>query len=140
MATRGSAARRRALLDEADAHPGHGVAQFLAAVECWEQGDLANAHRLAERVLVDDPHAFRMLIICADFYQRAGDRARTLEFAKRLLAARNPSRSIRRIASWLGAVFWVLRPSRSRVWRQRHMEEASTFDEWVNWAHRYVEG
>jgi hypothetical protein len=139
LAKRDRTARSHALMDEADAHPEHGVSQFVAAVNCWEEGDLANARRFAERVLRDDPHAFRMLVICVDYHQQAGDIPRAYELAKRLLAAENPARSIRRIAPFLGSLFWVFNPSRWRKWRLTNMQEADTFDAWVEWAQRYVQ-
>jgi hypothetical protein len=114
------------------------VAHHVAATTFWEHGDLATAYRFAERALRDEPDAFRMLVICIDYYQQAGDLPRTYELAKRLLAARNPARSTRRITPLISPLFWVFGPTRGRRWLRTNLEEADTFDEWVRWAQGYV--
>ena len=78
---RDSAERLQAMREDAAADP-EGVACWMASVALWEEGQIAEAHRMAESLLRSEPADFRMLVICLDWSIRCRDPDRILAFAK----------------------------------------------------------
>jgi hypothetical protein len=133
---RDSAERIRAMRQHADQDPGGFIAPWMAAIAFWEEGEIEEAHRWAEAILVEQPFDFRMLVICLDWSIRAGDAGRTLAFAQRVVQAENPSRRLRRTSAVTSVLLWPLRLlGRGGSLRQ----EAETLDKWAQWAKEYVE-
>ena len=123
----------------ADAHPKSGLAQYFAAREAWLQGNLALAHSYALRALTDDPAAFEMLAICADFHAERGDTAEAVRLAKRLLVSERPDRFARRLNRLLSAPMRLFAPERWRTIDALYYGDAAIYEQWQRWASAYLE-
>jgi hypothetical protein len=131
---RDSTERVQAMRKLAVADP-DGIAPWMAATVLWEEGQIAEAHRMAEPLLQSEPADFRLLVICLDWSIRSRDPDRILSFAKRIVEAKNPSRSLRRIFAVVSVVLWPL-------WLLGYgrglIREADALDAWDEWARAYV--
>jgi hypothetical protein len=126
----------RALKKEAESHP-PGMARWAHASESWMHGEIAAARQSAEEELRNQPDDFQMLRICLDYQIRARNSEQIYDYARRLLAARNPAAWLRRtytaqrILLW---PLWLLGDKRA----QRIKQGAANCDAWVAWAREYV--
>ncbi len=131
---RDSAERLQAMREDAAADP-EGVACWMASVALWEEGQIAEAHRMAESLLRSEPADFRMLVICLDWSIRCRDPDRILAFAKLVAEAKNPARSQRRVYAVASIVLWPL-------WLLGYgrglLHEADALETWGEWARAYV--
>jgi hypothetical protein len=132
---RDSAERVRAMRQLGASNSDGTIAPWMAAIALWEEGEIAEAQRMAESLLQDEPVDFRMLVICLDWSIRSRDPDRILAFAQRLAAAENPSRSLRRTHAVMSVVLWPL-------WLLGYgrglRHEADALDAWDEWARAYV--
>ena len=112
------------------------IAPWMAAIAFWEEGEVEEAHRLAEAILEEQPLDYRMLLICLDWSIRIGDAEHTLAFAQRVINAENPSRQLRRVHFLASVVLWPLRLL-GRGGGLKH--EADMLDKWEQAAREYVE-
>jgi hypothetical protein len=131
---RESAERVRAMRKDAATNP-EGVAPWMAAIALWEEGQIAEAHRMAESLLRNEPADFRMLVICLDWSIRSRDPDRILAFAKRVAEAKNPSRSLRRVHAVVSVLLW---PLWLLGYGRELRHEADALDAWDEWARAYV--
>ena len=128
-------ARLQAMREEARSDPG-GTGAWMSALAHWEEGDIVEARRLADSILVNEPHDFRMLVICLDSSIRAGDAVQTREFAQRVASIANPTQSMRRTRVVFGVLGLPLRlVGRGRV----NWGEVDVYDQWARWARAHVQ-
>ena len=136
---RDSAERVREMRGHAEANPRGNLAPWMAAVVLWEEGEIEEAHRLAETILEERPSSFRMLVICLDWSIRFGDTERTLALAQRVVQAENPSALLRRAGALLSILDWPLRLIGRGGGGSGLRREAEVLDKWVHWARAYIE-
>lgn len=125
---------RHALKQEAERNP-DGLARWAHATESWFHGEIAEARRSAEIDLQTRPDDFDLIRICLDYHIRARDSAQIYAYAKRLLAAKNPAATLRRISAVVSIILcplWLL------GYRDRGRKYADNCDMWVAWSRDYV--
>lgn len=132
---RDSAERVQAMREHAASESDGTIAPWMAAIALWEEGQIAEAHRMAESLLESEPADFRMLVICLDWSIRSRDPDRILAFAKRVAEAENPSRSLRRTHTVVSVVLW---PLWLLGYGRALLQEADALDAWGDWAQTYV--
>jgi hypothetical protein len=136
---RGSAERVRAMRKHVEADPRGNLAPWMAAIALWEEGEIEEAHRLAEAILEEQPSSFRMLVICLDWSIRSGDSERTLALAQRVVQAENSSTLLRWSGALLSVLDWPLRLLGRGSPGRRLRREADVLDKWVHWAKHCIE-
>lgn len=113
------------------------MAPWVAAIALWEEGEIDDAHRLAEAYLANEPDDFRMLVICLDWNIRKQDAEQTLSYARRVAAAEQPLQRIRWVHSVLRVVFlpfrWLGLAGIDGV-----VQDRSTMILWAQWAREHV--
>lgn len=126
---------RRALKQEAE-RTADDLARWAHATESWVHGEIAEAHRSAEVGLQTSPDDFDLIRICLDYHIRARDSVQIYEYAKRLLAAKNPAATLRRLYAVVSLVLWPLWLLGYRKGRSATL--ADNCDNWVAWSRNYV--
>ncbi|HWG75435.1 MAG TPA: hypothetical protein VN660_01410 [Steroidobacteraceae bacterium] len=105
------------------------------AYDLWREGDVAGAHRVAEKVLQASPTDFEMLLICLGYYVRSRDSEKTYSFAERLVAAKSTAHTLLALYDSLWIFLWPLELS---GFGRRLRKRATFCDRWVLWAKNYV--
>jgi hypothetical protein len=126
--------RLRALRQETIRNPGC-LASWIEPLASWEEGEISAAHRSAQAVLRIAPADFCMLVICLDYQIRARDSAQIYSYAKRLIAARNPAATLRRVYMIQRVLLW---PLWLLGFGRGLKAEADAYDKWAAWASNYV--
>jgi hypothetical protein len=127
---------RRALKQEAERNP-DGLARWAHATEAWMHGEIAEARRSAELALQTRPEDFELIRICLDYHIRARDSAQIYAYAKRLLAAKNPAATLRRISAVVSIILWPLWLLGYKGGRGGN-KYADNCDRWIAWSRDYV--
>ncbi len=126
--------RRRLLAKEAERAP-TGLAAWSLAHDLWREGDVAEAYRLAEKVLQAKPTDFEMLLICLDYHVRARDSTQIYTFAKRLIATKSTAYQMLGLYKALSVFLW---PLELLGFGRKLRRRADHSDRWVLWAKKYL--